>query len=125
MPWDRYYGNYVTAKIEYDQKPTIKLNVPVRVLHSVSSAYLEKIDLLDKEKIQDIVSKMLSYYARYYPWLHVTYSDIRDDNGNPKPIYVQFLKIKEYLNFVSADDLHDWHSCQEVVDNINHLLERL
>ena len=69
----------------------------------------------------------MSYYARYYPWLHVSYAYIKDEHehGNPKPVYAQFLKIKEYLDFVSKDDLHDWHSCQEVIEKINHFLERL
>lgn len=124
LPWDRYYGNYLSLKIEYNEKPTIKLNVPVRVLHSVRASDLENIDHLDKEKIQDIVTKMLSYYARYYPWLHVKYIYVKDKDGSPKPAYDQFLKIKEYLNFIDRNHLHDWHSAQETISKINHFLDR-
>lgn len=42
LPWDRYYGNYVSIKIDNNnmrsdikKEPTIKFNIPVRVLHSV------------------------------------------------------------------------------------------
>jgi hypothetical protein len=127
LPWDRYYGNYLSLKIESKEKPVIKLNIPVRVLHSVKSEDIENIDDLDKEKIQDIVIKMLSYYTRYYPWLHVEYSYAKDnkDDGRIKPVYNQFLRIKEHLDFISRDHIHDWHSVQGGVSNINHFLERL
>jgi hypothetical protein len=125
LPWDRYYGNYLSLKIDSKEKPTIKLNIPVRVLHSVKPIYVESIDGLKKEKIQDLVTKMLSYYARYYPWLHVEYRYVKDKKGNPKLVYLQFLKIKEHLDFRAREDLHDWHSCQEIIEKINHFLERL
>jgi hypothetical protein len=125
LPWDRYYGNYLSLKMEYNEKPTIKLNIPVRVLHSVRSSDIENIDTLNKEEIQDIITKILSYYARYYPWLHVEYRYVKDKKGNPKLVYLQFLKIKEYLDFISRDDVHDWHSCHESIEKINHFLERL
>ena len=41
LPWDRYYGNYLSIKIDNDtlisdnKNPTIKFNIPIRVLHSV------------------------------------------------------------------------------------------
>ena len=126
LPWDRYYGNYLSLKIESSQKPTIKVNVPVRVLHSVSSDYIENINSLDKEQIQDIVTKMLSYYTRYYPWLHVDYQYNPTMKGESiDPVYTQFLKIKEYLNFIDTDHLHGWHSVKDSVDRIDHFLERL
>ena len=67
---------------------------------------------------------MLSYYTRYYPWLHVRYTYVRDTDGTAKPAYDQFLKIKEYLNFIDRNDLHDWHSAQETISKINHFLDR-
>ncbi|HYY86743.1 MAG TPA: hypothetical protein VE594_06530 [Nitrososphaeraceae archaeon] len=126
LPWDRYYGNYLSLKIQSTEKHIIKANIPVRVLHSVRAEYINNIDDLDKEKIQEIVTKILSYYTRYYPWLHVRYRYARDQkDGIIKPIYNQFLKIKEFLNFAARDDVHDWHSAQETIDKINHFLERL
>ena len=42
LPWDRSYGNYVSIKIDNNsiksdnnEKPAIKFNIPVLVLHSV------------------------------------------------------------------------------------------
>lgn len=126
LPWDRYYGNYVSLKIESSEKPAIKVNVPVRVLHSVSSGYIESVDNLEKEQIQDIVTKMLSYYTRYYPWLHVDYQYTPTVTGESiDPVYDQFLKIKEYLNFIDTEHLHAWHSVKDSVDRIDHFLDRL
>ena len=39
--------------------------------------------------------------------------------------YSQFLKIREYLNYLDSDSLDDWHEVQETVTRINHFLERL
>jgi hypothetical protein len=126
LPWDRYYGNYVSLKIVSSEKPTIKLNIPVRVLHTVKQQHIESISSLDKEQIQDIVTKMLGYYARYYPWLHVQYRyAIGTDDSVAKPTYVQFLRIKEHLDFTSPRHIHGWHSVQGAITKINHFLERL
>jgi hypothetical protein len=126
LPWDRYYGNYVSLKIESTEKPTIKVNVPVRVLHSVSYDEIKNVDSLDKEQIQVIVTKILDYYTRYYPWLHVDYQYNPAMSGESiDPVYNQFLKIKEYLSFIDRDLLHGWHSVREGVDRIDHFLERL
>jgi hypothetical protein len=125
LPWDRYYGNYLSLKIESIEKPVVKRNIPVRVLHAVKPDYIKNIDSLDKEEIQDIVTKMLDYYTKYYPWLHVQYRYVRDENGVVKPVYIQFLKIKGHLDFTSREHIHDWHSVQENIDKINHFLERL
>jgi len=125
LPWDRYYGNYVFIRMKTREKMIIKQNIPVRVLHLVP---LDKIttDLndLDTEKIQEIVTKLMSYYVRYYPWLHVNYIYVNTPDG-PKKAYQQFLKIKEFLTFVSDEDLNEWHMVHESVSKVNHLLERL
>jgi len=125
LPWDRYYGNYVFIRMKSREKMIIKQNIPVRVLHLVP---LDKIttDLndLDTEKIQEIVTKLMSYYVRYYPWLHVNYIYVNTPDG-PKKAYQQFLKIKEFLTFVSDEDLNEWHMVHESVSKVNHLLERL
>ena len=102
LPWDRYYGNYLSLRIQSSEKPTIKVNIPVRVLHRVDSTYLENIDDLDKETIQDILIKILSYYTRNYPWLHVEYRYVKDKDGRAKYVYNQFLRLKEYLDFTSG-----------------------
>jgi hypothetical protein len=126
LPWDRHYGNYISLRIQQTERPTIKMNLPVRVLHRVQPQYLENIDNLDKETIQDILTKILGYYTRNYPWLHVQYRYVRDNkDGLIKPAYNQFLRIKEYLDFTSTDHVHDWHSVQESLSKINHFLDRL
>ena len=86
LPWDRYYGNYVSIKIadndrfsdnqsiKNKKEQKVRLNIPVRVLHSVRLDKLKDgIEQLDKEKIQEVMTKIFSYYTRYYPWLHVQY----------------------------------------------------
>jgi hypothetical protein len=126
LPWDRHYGNYLSLRIKSNERPVIKMNLPVRVLHRVQPQYLENIDNLDKETIQDILTKILGYYTRNYPWLHVQYRYVRDnEDGRIKPVYNQFLRIKEYLDFTSRDHIHDWHSVQESLSRINHFLDRL
>jgi hypothetical protein len=47
------------------------------------------------------------------------------NDGTIKPTYVQFLKIKEYLDFVSPRHIHGWHSAQGAIRKIDHFLERL
>ena len=81
--------------------------------------------ILDKETIQDILIKILSYYTRNYPWLHVEYRYVKDKDGRAKYVYNQFLRLKEYLDFTSRDHVHDWHSVQESVTKINYFLDRL
>jgi hypothetical protein len=126
LPWDRHYGNYLSLTIQSNERPVIKMNIPVRVLHQVKSYYLENVYKLDKETIQDIVTKILSYYTRNYPWLHAEYRYVRDKaNGRIKPVYNQFLRIKEYLDFTDSSHVHDWHSVQESVSKIDHFLDRL
>ncbi len=133
LPWDRYYGNYLSIKIDNNsiesddkKKPTIKFNIPVRVLHSVrlDDKLKEAIDNLDKEKIQEVMTKILSYYVRYYPWLHTeyAYTDL------PKPAklaYSQFLNITKFLVYVDKNDIGNWGSLQKSVDGMNHFLDRL
>lgn len=126
LPWDRHYGNYLSLTIQSSERPVVKMNIPVRVLHRVKSHYLENVDSLDKETIQDIVTKILGYYTRNYPWLHAEYRYVRDKaDGRVKPTYNQFLRIKEYLDFTDSSHVHDWHSVQESVSKIDHFLDRL
>ena len=142
LPWDRYYGNYLSVKIDNDsiifsnnnndnddnnkKEPTIKFNIPVRVLHSVRLDELESdIDNLNKEKIQEVINKILSYYVRYYPWLHTQYVYQSMPPKTTKLAYVQFLKIREFLIYVGSDDIGNWGLVQSCVNNINHLLDRL
>ena len=126
LPWDRHYGNYLSLRIQSTERPVIKMNFPARVLHRVQPQYLENIDNLDKETVQDILTKILGYYTRNYPWLHVQYRYVRDnEDGLIKPAYNQFLRIKEYLDFTVSDHIHDWHSVQGSVSKINHFLDRL
>jgi hypothetical protein len=133
LPWDRYYGNYISVKIDNksmrsDNKkhPTIKFNIPVRVLHSVrlDDKLKNAIDNLDKEKIQEMMTKILSYYVRYYPWLHTAYAY----TGLPQPAklaYNRFLDITKFLRYVDKNDIGNWGSLQRSIDGINHFLDRL
>jgi hypothetical protein len=130
LPWDRYYGNYVYVKLkdkENKKKSIIKYNIPVRVLHSIDlkKAKEELLDGLNREGIQKVVTKMLTYYTRYYPWLHVEYRYKVSLNNPPQLVYNQFLKITEFLNFIEEEDLNHWHIVEHTVTKINHFLERL
>jgi hypothetical protein len=128
LPWDRYYGNYVYIKInnQKDKKPLIKYNIPVRVLHSINLEEAQReIDSLNKERIQEVVTKMLRYYTRYYPWLHVEYRYRPTSSNIPKLVYNQFLKVTEYLNFIEEEDISHWHIIENTITKINHFLDRL
>ena len=130
LPWDRYYGNYVYVKLkdkEDNKKSIIKYNIPVRVLHSIDlkKAKEELLDGLNREGIQEVVTKMLTYYTRYYPWLHVEYRYKVSLTNPPQLVYNQFLKITEFLNFIEEEDLNHWHIVEHTVTKINHFLERL
>lgn len=125
LPWDRYYGNYIFIRMKTRNKMIIKQNIPVRVLHAVPlKEIIPDIAALDNEKIKETVTKLMSYYVRYYPWLHVNYMYINAPDG-PKKVYQQFLKIQEFLTFVTDKDLNEWHMVHESISKINHLLERL
>lgn len=106
LPWDRYYGNKLSLAIkgEDDHLFSRKINIPLRVLHVV-----------DEEKIPNNINfardimPLLSYYLRYYPWLHIEFQSCR---------YNQFLdlgdagsilqSISEILQRLRLDD-SDWH----------------
>ena len=132
LPWDRYYGNYLSIKIDNDtlisdnKNPTIKFNIPIRVLHSVQLDELkDDIDELNKDKIHEVMTKILSYYVRYYPWLHTQYVYAGMPSQPAKLAYAQFLKIREFLIYVDTDDIDNWELVQNCVNNINHFLDRL
>ena len=135
LPWDRYYGNYISIKLDNNsirsdnkKEPTIKLNIPVRVLHSVrleDENLKRDINGLNKEKIQEVMTKILSYYVRYYPWLHTEYV-YKGRLPAPGTLgYSQFLKIREFLIYVDENDLDNWGLLQRCVESINHFLDRL
>jgi len=134
LPWDRYYGNYLSIKIDNSsiitsnnkKEPIIKFNIPVRVLHSVPLEDLKSdIENLDKETIQLVMDKIFSYYVRYYPYLHTQYVYTEIPPAPAKLSYSQFLRIKEFLIYVEEEDLDNWELIQKCVNNINHLLDRL
>jgi hypothetical protein len=125
LPWDRYYGNYIFIKMSAVGAIDIQRNIPVRVIHSVPLYDLkENVMILDTGKIQEVVTKLMSYYTRYYPWLHASYTYVKTSEG-PKKSYEQFLRIKEYLSFVDEDHLDHWHTVHESISKINDLLDRL
>ncbi|HKG30087.1 MAG TPA: hypothetical protein VKA91_02350 [Nitrososphaeraceae archaeon] len=133
LPWDRYYGNYISTKIDNKsirsdnkKEPTIKFNIPVRVLHSVrlDDKLRDAIDNLDKEKIQEVMTKILSYYVRYYPWLHTEYA-YTDLPQPAKLAYSRFLDITKFLIYVDKNDIGNWGLLQRSVDGMNHFLDRL
>jgi len=124
LPWDRYYGNYISIKLKVKTNIVMQQNIPVRVLHSVPIEKLkDDVTNLNKSVIQDIVSKLMRYYTRYFPWLHTEYAYVRE-KIKPKKIYTQFLNIED-LNYLTEEDVNHWHAVHESVNMINHLLERL
>jgi hypothetical protein len=124
LPWDRYYGNYIFVKLKVNTNIVMQQNIPVRVLHSVPIEKLkDDVTNLNKSVIQDIVSKLMRYYTRYFPWLHTEYAYVRE-KIKPKKIYKQFLNIDD-LNYLTEEDVNHWHAIHESVNMINHLLERL
>ena len=124
LPWDRYYGNYVYVKLKVNINIVTQQNIPVRVLHAVPIEKLkDDVINLNKPVIQDVVSNLMKYYIRYFPWLHTEYVYAREKT-KPKKIYQQFLKIDD-LNYLTEEDVTHWHAVHESVNMINHLLERL
>jgi len=124
LPWDRYYGNYIYVKLKVNANIVMEQNIPVRVLHSVPIENLkDDVINLNKPVIQDVVSKLMRYYTRYFPWLHTEYAYVRE-KIKPKKIYQQFLNIEE-LTYLTEEDVTHWHLVHDSVNMINHLLERL
>lgn len=133
LPWDRYYGNYISIKIDNNsirsddrKEPPIKFNIPVRVLHSVllDDKLKRGINELNLEKIQEVMTKILSYYVRYYPWLHTEYA-YTDLSEPAKLAYSRFLDITRFLVYVGKNDIGNWGPVQKSVDGMNHFLDRL
>jgi len=135
LPWDQYYGNYVSIRINNNsiinsdnkKHPIIKFNIPVRVLHSVrlDDELKNAIDNLENEKIQGIITKILSYYTRYYPWLHTEYVYKGLPPQPAQLAYRQFLDITKWLSYVNKSNISNWGSVQESVTSTNHFLDRL
>lgn len=82
LPWDRYYGNALSIRFKTIEEQNPGIEILVRVIHTFNKS---------KVPVIEDIKKIFSYYARYYPWLHV-----RIDNCN----YIQFI------NF-NAEDLED------------------
>jgi hypothetical protein len=66
LPWDRYYGNFVSIKIGDRTNPEAQIDIPVRVLHAVNLGDIPK----NKVSFKNHILPLFSYYLRYYPWLH-------------------------------------------------------
>ena len=73
LPWDRYYGNSLSIQFKTVEGQAAAIEIMARVIHT-----------FEKSKVPTIedIKKLFSYYARYYPWLHVRVNDCN---------YVQFL----------------------------------
>jgi hypothetical protein len=66
LPWDRYYGNYLSITLKDPETQDAVLIFPVRVIHKINDDQISS--------FKDI-AKLFSYYSRYYPWLHVRIED--------------------------------------------------
>jgi len=67
LPWDRYYGNQLNIEMKDTQAQySTELAIMVRVIHKIKDE--------DITNFKDI-TKLFSYYMRYYPWLHVRIED--------------------------------------------------
>jgi hypothetical protein len=66
LPWDRYYGNYLSITLKDSEIQDAVLIFPVRVIHKINDDQISS--------FKDI-AKLFSYYLRYYPWIHVRIED--------------------------------------------------
>jgi hypothetical protein len=114
LPWNRYYGNEVSFKIDINGNYKIQRDIPVRVLHSVN------LELNNKEiKSLEIVKKLFSYYMRYYPWLHTSYRQ-HPNMAKSGYVYQRFLELDKW-----EYNHHNWADTKGVIDNIDKIVERL
>jgi hypothetical protein len=107
LPWDRYYGNYVYIAIDnpmrqLQESHVESIEIPVRVLHEVKAESISPGEISFK---RDIYPKLLEYYVRYFPWIHV--AEVKEDQ------YFRFLNLESYSS-------HDG-----VNDNIDDIVDRL
>jgi hypothetical protein len=91
LSWDKYYGNYIYMEINNDlrkfqHRAVEQIEIPVRVLHVVKN--LNSISAKEITFKDYIFPKLLKYYVRYFPWLHMFE---RSDE-----IYAQFLNFENY-----------------------------
>jgi hypothetical protein len=114
LPWNRYYGNEVSLKIDINGNYKMQTNIPVRVLHSIN------LESNNKEvKSLEIIKKLFSYYIRYYPWLHTSYT--QDPNmEKSRYVYKRFLELDKW-----DYNHHNWANTKQVIDNIDKIVERL
>ena len=67
LPWDRYYGNFLSIELKDSQlQPIAELTTMVRIIHKINDNEISS--------FKDI-KKLFSYYMRYYPWLHIKIED--------------------------------------------------
>jgi hypothetical protein len=90
LDWDRYYGNYVYMEIDNDLRKfqyrhVEQIEIAVRVLHVVENP--ESIPITGLTFKDYIYPKLLKYYVRYFPWLHVFEKEDQ---------YNQFLDLAKY-----------------------------
>lgn len=99
LPWDRYYGNFVSIKIGNRTNPEAQIDIPVRVLHTVNPDDIPK----NKISFKNHILPLLSYYLRYYSWLHVT---------------VMACQYRQFL------DLNDASAIKDIISEITTRLEK-
>jgi len=94
LPIDRNYGNYVYLSIDNENTKDHKeiIEIPVRVLHKVSHESIVSNEI----KFKTHVLPLISYYIRYYPWIHVI------QNGE---YFKQFLDLTDYKDVVKNIDI--------------------
>jgi hypothetical protein len=122
LPWDRYYGNYMYMEIYNEsrifQSPSVeRIEISVRVLHAIKSSNLPSHPTFTKD-----ISKLFSYYLRYFPWLHTNENDIPMEVPMPyekRQIYIPFLDLENY------DQIRDGNTLKEIIrrlelDNDQH-----
>jgi hypothetical protein len=66
LPWDRYYGNGLIIRFKTIEEQSSEVNIMVRVIHKFEES---------KVPTFEDIKKLFSYYARYYPWIHVRIED--------------------------------------------------
>jgi hypothetical protein len=111
LPWDRYYGNVVSIKINDRTNPDVQFDIPVRVLHTVNSDDIPK----NKISFKNHILPLFSYYLRYYPWLHVTVARCQ---------YVQFLDLTDASILKDKETLEEITTRLEADNDVWHRMPR-
>ena len=111
LPWDRYYGNVVSIRIGDRTNPDAEFDIPVRVLHSVNPDDIPK----NKISFKNHILPLLSYYLRYYPWLHVTVAGCQ---------YTHFLDLTDASILKDKDELEEITTRLGADDDVWHRMPR-